>query len=191
MLIVTIRSDLMTKTNKNEFDSLIEDIINNEHFLETKKDLHHGTSKYEHSLRVARLSYKLSKIFKADSRVTTRAGLLHDFFLGTRKEKPENSYLRHPVTAAENAKKYFNVSDIEAEAIKTHMFHQVLLKKLFPFINPKEKASIKEFKPKSKEGWLICASDLLVSIIECERFQFTYVANVALLLLFNIILFKN
>ncbi len=181
----------MTKNKNKEFESLVSDIINNEYFLETKKDLHHGTSKYEHSMRVAKLSYKLARIFKADIKDTTRAGLLHDFFLGTRKEKPENSYLRHPVTAMNNAKKYFNVNDIEAEAIKTHMFHQVLLKKLFPFINRKEKVSVKEFKPKSKEGWIICASDLLVSIMECERFQFTYVANVALLLVFNILMFKN
>ncbi len=181
----------MTKSSKSEFENLVCDILENENFLETKKDLHHGTSKYEHSLRVAKLSYKLSKVFKADVRSTTRAGLLHDFFFGTRKEKPENSYLRHPVTASNNAKKYFNISEFEAEAIKTHMFHQVLLKKVFPFINRKEKVSVKEFKPKSKEGWIICASDLLVSVMECERFQFTYVANISLLIIFNIILFKN
>lgn len=181
----------MTKNSKSEFDNLISDILENEYFLETKKDLHHGTSKYEHSMRVAKLSYKLSKIFKADVRATTRAGLLHDFFFGTRKEKPENSYLRHPVTASKNAKRYFSVSDMEAEAIKTHMFHHVLIKKILPFINRNEKVSVKEFKPKSKEGWIICLSDLIVSIVECERFQFTYVANVTLLLIFNIIMFKN
>lgn len=181
----------MTKSLKSEFDNYVSDILEDTIFLETKKDLHHGTSKYEHSLRVAKLSYKLSKIFKADDRVVARAGLLHDFFFGTRKEKPENSYLKHPITASENAKKYFNVSDIEAEAIKTHMFHQVLLKKVLPFINRKEKVSIKEFKPKSKEGWIICASDLIVSIMECERFQFTYMANITLLIIFNMIMFKN
>ena len=181
----------MTKKTNIEFENLVSDILENEYFLETKKDIHHGTSKYEHSIRVAKLSYNLSKIFKVDRKATARAGLLHDFFFGTRKEKPENSYLRHPVTASINAKKYFNVSELESEAIKTHMFHQVLLKKIFPFINHKEKASIKEFKPKSKEGWIICASDMIVSIMECERFQFSYVANVALLLVFNIIMFKN
>ena len=181
----------MTKKTNIEFENLVSDILENEYFLETKKDIHHGTSKYEHSIRVAKLSYNLSKIFKVDRKATARAGLLHDFFFGTRKEKPENSYLRHPVTASINAKKYFNVSELESEAIKTHMFHQVLLKKIFPFINRKEKASIKEFKPKSKEGWIICASDMIVSIMECERFQFSYVANVALLLVFNIIMFKN
>ena len=181
----------MTKRLKNEFDSFVCDILNNDKFLETKKDLHHGTSKYEHSLRVAKLSYRLGRIFNADLRSVSRAGLLHDFFFGTRKDSPENSYLKHPVTACNNAKKYFNVTDLEAEAIKTHMFHQVVFKKIFPFINRKEKASIKEFKPKSKEGWIICLSDLLISLVECERFQFTYAFNVAVLLVFNIILFKN
>ena len=181
----------MTKKANNEFENLVNDILNNEYFLETKKDLHHGTSKYEHSLRVAKLSYKLSKIFKADIASTTRAGLLHDFFFGTRKEKEENSYLNHPVTAALNAEKYFNVTSLEKEAIKTHMFHHVLIKKIFPFVNRKEKANVKEFKPKSKEGWIICLSDLIISAIELERFQFTYVANIALILIFNIIMFKN
>ena len=181
----------MTKHLKCEFEEYVCDILNNEYFLETKKDLHHGTSKYEHSLRVAKLSYRLGRIFKADLRSISRAGLLHDFFLGTRKESPQNSYLRHPVTASNNAKKYFNITEKEREAIKTHMFHHVLIKKIFPFINREEKASVKEFKPKSKEGWIVCASDLLISIVECERFQFTYAFNVALLLIFNVILFKN
>ena len=97
----------MTKRLKCEFDEYVCDILNNEHFLETKKDLHHGTSKYEHSLRVAKLSYRLGRCFKADLRSVSRAGLLHDFFYGTRKDSPENSYLRHPVTAANNAKKIF------------------------------------------------------------------------------------
>ena len=181
----------MTKRLKCEFDGFVCDILKDEHFLETKKDLHHGTSKYEHCLRVAKLSYRLGRFFKADLRSVSRAGLLHDFFFGTRKESPENSYLKHPVTAANNARKYFDITDIEAEAIKTHMFHHVLIKKIFPFVNKEKKASVKEFKPKSKEGWIVCASDLLVSIVECERFQFTYAFNVALLLIFNIILFKN
>ena len=71
------------------------------------------------------------------------------------------------------------------------MFHQVFVKGMLPFIPWKEKASIKEFKPKSKEGWIICLSDLIVSIMECERFQFSYAANVTLLLIFNIMMVRN
>jgi len=181
----------MTKKDNCEFENLVSDILDNEYFLKTKSDLHHGTSKYMHSLRVAKLSYKMSRMFKASVKSATRAGLLHDFFFGTRKEKEENSYLNHPITASLNAKEYFNVNDLEAEAIKTHMFHHVLVKKIFPFVNRKEKASIREFKPKSKEGWIICLADLIVSIMECERFQFTYAANVILLIVMNLVLFKK
>ncbi|MBE6154423.1 MAG: HD domain-containing protein [Firmicutes bacterium] len=181
----------MAKKANCKFEYLVSDILNNEYFLETKKDLHHGTNKYEHSLRVAKLSYRLSKLFKANVKSTTRAGLLHDFFIGTRKEKEENSYLNHPHTAAINAKKFFNVNLLEEDAIKTHMFHHVMIKKVLPFINRKEKANFEEMKPKSKEGWIVCISDLIISGIELERFQFTYIANTILLLLFNIIMFKN
>ncbi len=181
----------MTKILKDEFESYICDILEDEHFLETKKDLHHGSSKYEHSLRVAKCSFKLGKVFHADMKSLTRSALLHDFFIGTRKEKPENSYLKHPETAARNAKEYFNVSDKEAEDIRTHMFHHVLIKKILPFINREEKAKVRDYKPQSKEGWIICASDLIVSVMECERFQFSYVANVCLLLIMNIVMFRN
>ena len=44
----------MTKKTNCEFESLVSDILDNKYFLETKHDLHHGTSKYEHSIRVAR-----------------------------------------------------------------------------------------------------------------------------------------
>lgn len=181
----------MTKVETCEFESYVCDILENEKFLETKKDLHHGSSKYEHSLRVARMSYKLGKMFHADMKSLTRTALLHDFFFGTRKEKPENSYLRHPETAAKNAKMYFNVTDKEAEDIRTHMFHHVCIQRLLPFVNRHEHVKIKDYKPKSKEGWIICASDLIVSAMECERFQFTYQANLALILIFNIFMFRN
>ena len=181
----------MKKEYKLEYKEITNEIINNEYFKLTKNDTHHGSNKYDHLLRVSKCSFVLGKIFKADIKSVTRAALLHDFFFGSRKEKEENSYLNHPKTAAQNAKMYFDITPLEEEAIKSHMFHHVLIKKIFPFINRKEKVSIKEFKPKTKEGWIICLSDLLVSVMECERFQFTYVANVSLLIIFNIVLFKN
>ena len=181
----------MKKEYENEYNELVKNIINNEQFLKTKNDLHHGSSKYDHLIRVSKCSFVLAKWLKADVLVTTKAAILHDFFFGGRKDKPENSYLSHPQTAANNAKKYFNITEKEEEIIKTHMFHHVLIKKIFPFINRHEKASIKENKPKSKEAWIVCISDLLVSIIECERFEFSYLVNLSYLILFNLIFFKN
>lgn len=181
----------MKKENYNEYKNILKDILNKEEFLKTKEDLHHGTSKYDHLIRVSKCSFVLGKIFKADINSLTKAALLHDFFYGSRTEKEENSYLNHPKTAVNNAKKIFNITDFEAEIIETHMFHHIILKKIFPFINKKEKAKIKENKPKSKEGWILCLSDLLVSIMEAERFELSYVTNLLLLMLFNIIFLKH
>lgn len=181
----------MKKEYKLEYYEIVEDIINNKHFLKTKEDIHHGSNKYEHLIRVSKCSFVLGKIFKADINSVTRAGILHDFFFGTRKEKEENSYLNHPHTAAFNARIYFNITPLEEEAIKTHMYHHVLLKKVIPFINRKESAKLKENKPTSKEGWIVCISDLIVSLFECQRFELTYLANLTCLILLNVIFIKN
>ena len=165
----------MKKEYKIEYNELTKDIINNEYFLLTKNDLHHGSSKYE----------------QANIETVTKAGLLHDFFFGGRKEKIENSYLNHPNTALKNAQEYFNIDENIASAIKTHMFHHVVLKKIFPFINRKEKVNFKETKPTNKESWIVCISDLLVSIMECQRFEFSYIANLSYLIILNIIFIKH
>lgn len=181
----------MKKEYKKEFDEITRNIISNEYFQRTKDDFHHGSCKYDHLLRVAKLSFVLGKIMKADIKSVTRSAILHDFFFGSRKESIENSYLNHPSTAAKNAKEIFNINELEETAIKTHMFHHVLLKKIFPFINRKEHAKLKENKPTSKEGWIVCISDLIVSVIECQRYEFSYLANLSILVFLNIIFFKH
>ena len=170
-----------------EYYKLAEDILNNEYFLELKKDNHHGTNKYDHCKRVSYVSYKLAKIFNADCNEVVRAGLLHDFFFGERTEKEENSYLNHPKTSVKNAKKYFNINDKEASDIETHMFHHVLVKKVLPFVNFKEKAKLKDNKPTSKEGAIICFSDFLVSVYEFERFKLGYSISLFALFLMNLL----
>ena len=93
------------KINK-EYRELTDEIINNQDFKFLKNDVHHGTNKYEHCKRVAYLSFLMSKIFKGNTKVITKAGLLHDFFYGERTTKEENSYLKHPMTSAKNAIEY-------------------------------------------------------------------------------------
>lgn len=181
----------MKKEYKLEYKEITDEIINNEYFELTKKDLHHGSSKYDHLVRVSKCSFVLGKLFKADIKSVTRAALLHDFFFGGRKDKEENSYLNHPKTAAINAKEYFDITPLEEEAIKTHMFHHVLIKKIFPFINHNEKAKIKDNKPRSKEGWIVCLADLLVSIREVQVYEFSYIANISYLIILNLIFFRQ
>lgn len=175
----------MTKKNRIEYNNIIKDIINNDEFLKTKNDIHHGSNKYDHLIRVSKMSYIISKTFKLDVESTTRGAILHDFFIGTRKEKEENSYLNHPKTAVKNAKKYFEINEKEEDIIRTHMFHHVLIKKLCPLINVKEKATIRENKPNSKEAWIVSISDLIVSLVESLRFETSYIANMSLLVIIS------
>ena len=88
----------MIKKYKEEYNNLTKNIINNEHFLMTKNDMHHGRTKYEHLVRVSKCAFVMSKIFKADTITCTTAGLLHDLFYGERTDSIENSYLNHPHT---------------------------------------------------------------------------------------------
>lgn len=107
----------------NEFNNIIKDIINSQEFDRLKDISHHGISRYNHSMRVAYYTYLITKLLHLNYVKATRGALLHDFF--TDEVKEFNSVFklrRHPNCAVENAKKYFNISDIEEDIIKTHMF---------------------------------------------------------------------
>lgn len=170
-----------------EYYDIVSNIITDDNFKRLKKDTHHNTNKYDHLLRVSKLSYKIAKCTKANVQETTRAGLLHDFFFGGRKDSIRNSYLNHPYTSAINAKECFNITDEEASIIKTHMFHHTFFRSLIPFINPDEKVKIKDGKPKSKEAWIVCMSDLIVSAYEGIRFNVGGKVAIYLLFIYNFI----
>ena len=56
-------------------------ILTHKEFIKTKSIVHHGGTRFNHSVKVAYLSYKLSKLLGFDTNAATRAGILHDFFL--------------------------------------------------------------------------------------------------------------
>lgn len=140
--------------NENLFEHLAEPIRDSEKFAECKQFIQHGAiSVYEHSVAVARMSFAIAEIFKlSDKRSLIRAALLHDFFLYD-WHVPERMWSfhgwTHPVTAANNARLYFNVTDKEWSLIRTHMWPYTLL-----------------HPPKYREGWIICLADKVVSIVE-------------------------
>jgi len=172
-----------------EYKELTNDILDNENFKMLKNDVHHGTNKYDHCKRVSYLSFLLAKIFKGDIKKTTRAGLLHDFFYGGRTIKEENSYLKHPITSAKNAKETFGIEKDEESIIETHMFHYAFLKSLLPFMKEEEKKYFQEYKPKNKNGVIVCISDLLVSIFEACAFKIRYSTCLYVIFLLNYIRF--
>ena len=110
----------MNKYKNNEFRSIIKPLLDNCPFEETKKEKHHGITRYEHSMRVAYFSYIVTKFLRLDYKETTEAALLHDFFTTEVKEKNGIARLRrHPKHAVENAKKYFVLSDKQGSYNKT------------------------------------------------------------------------
>lgn len=174
------------KLNK-EYKEITSEILENEYFALLKNDTHHGSNKYDHCVRVSYLSFLLAKLFKGNRTEVARAGLLHDFFFGTRTSKDENDYLKHPKTSAKNAEKYFSIDENEKDIIESHMFHHALIKRLTPFMSEEDKAYFKNNKPKNKDGIIVCVSDLLVSIFEVCAYKIRYNTCLYILFLLNIV----
>lgn len=169
-----------------EFNKLTRDILLDEKFLLLKKDVHHGSNKYDHCKRVSYLSFLLAKLLKANCKNTTRAGLLHDFFYGSRTSKEENDYLKHPKTSANNARQFFGINEQEGQIIESHMYHHALCKRILPFMNEDDKKYFINNKPKNKESVIVCLSDLLVSIYEVCVYKVRYNTCLYVLFLVNI-----
>jgi len=114
----------MAKRDINEFYSLVDEYINHPKVLEMKEYTHHGIRRYDHCFRVAYHTYKITKFFNLNYQSATKAAMLHDFFtdeLENEKSKIKR-YRVHPKIAAENAKKYFELTDMEEDIIIRHMF---------------------------------------------------------------------
>lgn len=162
----------MTNLKENEFNDIIGDILINNKFNSLDNEVHHGITRYGHSLRVARMTYRLMKMFKMKNyKEATRAALLHDFYCNTdmgefnRKE----TLHQHPNIAVKNAKMYYELSPIGENIIKSHMF------------------PLKGELPRYKESWVVSGADKAVASYELYRFKFSMVISIWLLFLFNII----
>ncbi len=139
-----------------EYYEIVKEILESEEFKKRKNYKHHGKiTVYDHSLKVSKISYLISKkLGMKDYRSVAIGSLLHDFY-----DKPwqENKEKRpffkkhgfvHASEALKNTKLYFpkyadkKVSNI----IERHMF---------PLnITP----------PKYKESWLVSFVDKMVSM---------------------------
>ena len=130
----------MNKIYKDkEFMSVASPILSHKEFLKTKSIVHHGNTRYNHSVRVSYTAFKLSKMLGFDTNAVIRAGALHDFFL-VRDDKnimtSTKMLIDHPKMAKEN------------NIIESHMF------------------PISNIAPKSKEAWMVSLSDKIVAAFE-------------------------
>lgn len=147
-----IKLNLMNKIyNDKEFMTVATPILTHKEFLKTKSIVHHGNTRFNHSVRVAYFSYKLSKMVGGDKKTIIRAGTLHDFFL-IRDDKnlvtETKMLIKHPTLAKENAINFFGINEKEQNIIESHMF------------------PVSNIMPKSKEAWIVSLSDKLVAMSE-------------------------
>ena len=138
-----------------EFESIASEIINSDKYQSLKSENHHGLSRYDHSLRVARNTYRISKRLNLDYISATRGALLHDYFTDEeyRNTKGMKKYSMHPVIALNNAIREYELNPIEENVIVSHMY-------------PMGKT-----RPNCKESWLVTAVDKGVAIYECARYK--------------------
>ena len=144
--------NLINKINNDKkFMSVAGSILTHKEYVKLKNIYHHGSTRYNHSVKVAYTAYKLSNVFGCDSKSAIIGGALHDFFLERDDEniaKYTKMLINHPTIAKENAIKYFGINEKEQNIIEAHMFPTSTV------------------VPKYKESWIVVAADKLVSMIE-------------------------
>lgn len=161
--------------NDLKYIRIVKDILNNNEFNKIKNIEHHGITRFEHSLKVSYYSYKVAKTLRLDYKQVARGGLLHDFFLSDDDRSLKDKFLStfvHPKKAENNAAKYFNITEKEADMIRGHMF------------------PINLTIPRYAESWVVNIVDKVVGLYEFGmKFskQFRYASNLYLLFLINVL----
>ena len=166
----------MKQAAKIDYEYMCEDILNNNKFKSLNKELHHGTTRYEHSMHVAKTTYFLLDLFNSKNiSDVTKAALLHDFYNDNEvKEYNKMDKLSfHPEFALKNAKQYFDINEVQEDIIVNHMFPST--KKI----------------PKTKYGWLVSFVDKSVAIYEMAHYKAIMQLGVLLIFLFNLISVHN
>lgn len=138
-----------------EFTNIAKDIFEKDKFQSLKEEPHHGLTRYDHVLRVAKNTYRCSKLFRLDYVSATRGALLHDYFndcdYKTTKGLKKGSL--HPVIALNNARREFDLNNKEENIIVSHMF------------------PMGEVKPNCKESWIVTSIDKIVALYECGVYK--------------------
>lgn len=135
------------------------DILASENFRMTKGHIQHGTTPVRsHSISVARsslaISYRLK--IKCSERELVRGALLHDYFLYDWHDKEYVSIHKlhgfyHPGIALQNAATEYQLTDLEKDIIKKHMWPMTVV------------------PPRCREAWIVTFADKYCSLFEIIR----------------------
>lgn len=114
-----------------QFYTYIEDLLRDPKVRQMDRISHHTQriTCLDHSLFVAYVGYRLTRLFGGDRRAVAKGGLLHDLYLNTRCR--ERSLFRHLIThpemAVRNARS-FGLTELEAGIIRKHMWPVTITK---------------------------------------------------------------
>ena len=137
----------LSEEQKQEFYMVLEEVCKTSRILESHCYIQHGTtSVFRHSVSVAYLSYYLAQKMHApvDIHSLIRGALLHDYFLYDWHNQLTPHHLHgffHPGVALRNASMDVELTPIEHDIIKKHMFPLTLV------------------PPKYLESWIVCWID--------------------------------
>lgn len=168
----------MKKIVDKEYLSIVQNILDNKEYMKLAEIGHHNTTRLDHCMKVSYYSYKIAKIMKLNYQEVARAGLLHDFFIDRTvyhekiKDKVKLYTYEHPKQAVINAKKYFDLTSVEEDIIRTHMFP----------------VDIKI--PKYAESWVVSLVDKVLGTFEFGKkasHKLSYAVNLYLLFLINMV----
>lgn len=133
------------------FRNILTEVCKNSRILESVNYIQHGnTSVFRHSVSVAYTSFWLaSKLrIRINQTALIRGALLHDYFLYDWHE-PDDAHkwhgFYHAKLALANAMEDFELSEVEQDLIKHHMFPLNLA------------------PPMHKEAWIVCLADKICS----------------------------
>lgn len=146
----------LTNERKESLEKTYQFYLHNEAVLKMKEiPAHYGSNVYIHTFKVVKKV--MEKAVKSRKNLDLEnlliASIFHDYYLynwRTTKDRPHPHGKYHPLIAANNAKRDFNISEKAQTMIKTHMWP-------FNFFNP----------PKGKEARLLCNADTWVAFVEC------------------------
>lgn len=157
-----------------EFEYIAKDIIKSDKFQSLKNEPHHGITRYDHIMHVAKCTYRITKKLRLDYVSATRGALLHDYFNDSEYDNLKGNIKRgavHPTFALNNAKKDFILSKKEENIIASHMY---------PLGN---------VKPNCRESWIVTNVDKSVACYECGLHKWREKIAVMVIFLINLVRF--
>ena len=130
----------------------IREIVEHPEFQRLGSFRHHGRSRLLHCLDVAVAAFLMTNRQGMDFVSATRGALLHDFFFYRRRvDGPRLHSFRHPAIALRTAREFFELNEVEEDAILKHMW------------------PLTPVPPKYHESAIVCIADKIVAVREYGR----------------------